>query len=178
MSEIEKIAALLAKRNEIDLEISKIIDRPSLAGHIGEYIASKILKIKLADSTTAKGFDGIFSDGPLMGKTVNIKIYGKREGLLDISPENLADYYLVLTGPKLEPVTSRGSSRPLVISNVYLFEMTKLVKELRERGVKIGVATSVAKHLWEEAEIYPHKINDKLELLEEQVRRFKLFATH
>jgi len=145
-------------------------------GHIGEYIASKIFQIKLEDSASAKGIDGVFVKGPLKGKTVNIKLYGKREGLLDITRDNLADYYLVLTGPKSAATTSRKSSRPLVISNVYLFKMTELISKLRKRGVKIGIATSVAKSYWTEAEIYPHKTNDKLELTREQARLLELFA--
>lgn len=175
MDELKKLAELIAKRNQINLEISKIIDRPSLTQHIGEYIASKIFKIKLKDSATTKGIDGTFTEGTLKGKTVNIKIYGKREGVLDITLNNLADYYLVLTGPKSKAITSRGSSRPLIISNVYLFEMTKLIKKLRKRRVKIGIATSVANSYWKEAELYPHKINDKLELTKEQIRLLELF---
>lgn len=40
MAEIERIADLLKKRNEIDREISKIIGRPSTRGHIGEFTLS------------------------------------------------------------------------------------------------------------------------------------------
>lgn len=104
-------------------------------------------------------------------------MYGKQEGILDITLDSLADYYLVLTGPKLAPSSSRGTSRQIVISNVYLFEMTKLVNELRKRGMKIGIAISVAKPYWKEAEIYPRSINDKLELTKEQVRLLKLFTS-
>jgi len=178
MNELERIAELLEKRKQIDREISKIIGRPALVGHMGEYIASKIFQIKLEDSATAKGIDGVFIKGSLKGKTVNIKLYGKREGILDIALDNLADYYLVLTGPKSAATTSRKSSRPIVISNVYLSKMTELISKLRKRGVKIGIATSVAKYYWAEAEIYPHKINDKLELTREQVRLLELFASN
>jgi len=55
--------------------------------------------------------------------------------------------------------------------------VTKLVNELRKRGVKIGIATSVAKPYWKEVEIYPRSINDKLELTKEQVRLIKLFTS-
>lgn len=57
MDELEKIAKLLKKRNQINLEISKIIDRPALPSHIGEYIASRIFSIRLEDSAVAKGID-------------------------------------------------------------------------------------------------------------------------
>ena len=85
---------------------------------------------------------------------MNIKIYGKREGLLDITLSNLADYYLVMTGPYSQFITSKGTVRPIVISNVYLFNMKKFLGELKKRAVKIGVATSVAKKYWDEAEVY------------------------
>jgi len=106
----------------------------------------------------------------------NIKLYGKQEGSLDIALDNLADYYLVLTGPKAQPTTSRGKSRPLIISNVYLFEMSELINKLKKRGVKIDVATSVAKPYWAEAEIYPHRASKKLSLTKDQVRLLELFA--
>jgi hypothetical protein len=176
MNELEKIADLLQKRRQIDEEISKIIGRPSIPQHIGEFIASKIFKIRLETSATAKGIDGAFIEGPLKGKTVNIKTYGKQESILDISLSSLADYYLVLTGPKSPSATSRGSSRPLVTSNVYLFEMAGLVNKLKKRGVKIGIATSVVQSDWTEAQIYPQITNKKLELTEEQVRLLELFA--
>lgn len=178
MAELERIANLLKKRNQIDRKISKIIGRPSTRGHIGEFIASKIFKIRLESSAATKGVDGVFTEGPLKGKTVNIKLYGKREGVLDIAVHELADYYLVLTGPKSAATTSRGSFRPLVISNVYLFEMAELVSRLGKRGVKLGIATSVAQLYWAEAEIFPREINDRLKLTKEQVRWLKLFTSN
>jgi len=177
MNELEALAALLRKRKQIDVEISEIINRPSIPQHLGEFIASKIFNIRLESSATAKGIDGVFIEGPLKGKTVNIKTYGKQEGILDITLKNLADYYLVLTGPKSPPATSRGESRPVVISYVYFFEMKDLVDKIGNRGVKIGVATSVAKSYWKEAEVYPKQTNRRLELTKEQIRFLKLFST-
>lgn len=104
-------------------------------------------------------------------------MYGKQEGILDITPRALADYYLVLTGPKTAPASSRKSSRPLVVSNVYLFAMPQLMSEMRKRGVKIGIATSVAQSYWKKAEIYPLRTNKKLELTSEQIRLLGLFSS-
>lgn len=176
MAELQELANLLQRRNEIDREISRIIDRPSTIGHIGEFVASRIFGIKLESSAVTKGIDGVFIEGPLKGKTVNIKWYGKQEGLLDLSLDNLADYYLVITGPKSAPLTSKGTTRPLVISHVYLFDMVDLVKELKHRGVKMGIATSVRKSWWDSAEIYPSRANKKLELTDEQERILELFS--
>jgi len=176
MSELEKLADLVSERNRISKTISKLIGRPALLRHIGEYIASKIFNIELEESATSKGIDGRFTERPLKGKTVNIKLYGKREGFLDISLGNLADCYLVLTGPKSEPTSSRGTSRPLVISNAYLFNMGELLKELRRRKVKIGMATSVASMYWQEAKIYPDNMNRTILMTEWQTDQLKLFS--
>ena len=173
---LEKLAELISERNRISKAISNLIGRPALPRHIGEYIASKIFYIELEKSATSKGIDGRFTERPLKEKTVNIKLYGKREGFLDISLGNLADYYLVLTGPKSEPTSSRGTSRPLVISNVYLFNMEELLKELRRRKVKIGIATSVASRYWKEAEIYPGNMNREISITEWQTNQLRLFS--
>lgn len=112
LSDLEELASLLDERNKINQKIASIIDRPALPGHIGEYIASKIFDINLMESASYKGIDGFFTEGPLKGKSVNIKIYTKQERMLDISTDNPADYYLVLTGPRSLPTTSRGTVIP------------------------------------------------------------------
>jgi hypothetical protein len=81
---MEKLAELLRERNRVSSEIANLIGRPALSGHLGEYIASKIFDIQLNASATHKGADGIFRSGSLRGKTVNVKLYGKKEGILDI----------------------------------------------------------------------------------------------
>ena len=133
--------------------------------------------MQLEISAATKGIDGIFDKGPLKGKSVNIKLYGKQESLLDIALKDLADYYLVLTGPKSLAATSRGQSRPIVIDHVYLFEMKGLVNSLKRLGVKIGIATSVAKSYWEKAEIYPRQAKRILELTKEQKELLGLFSS-
>ena len=105
MYDLERLADLISRMNQINEEIAALIGRPALQGHIGEYIASKVFDIELEESASKKGVDGRFIDGPLRGRTVNIKIYGKREGLLDITLDNLADYYLVMAGPSSQPIT-------------------------------------------------------------------------
>jgi hypothetical protein len=131
----------------------------------------------LEESASQRGVDGRFSAGPLRDLTVNIKWYAMQEGTLDINPDALPDYYLVLTGPKATSMTSRGRSRPWVIESVFLFEAQLLVEELRRRGVKIGVSSSVPKDLWVGAEIYPVQRNAVLELSEEQRAALALFRS-
>ena len=112
----------------------------------------------------------------MAARTVNVKWYGKGEGLLDIAAEALPDFYLVMTGPRVAAASSRGATRPWLISHVYLFDAAVLVERLRTRAVKIGIATSVAKELWEAAEIYPASRNELLTLSDEQQGRLALFG--
>ncbi len=117
---MRETANLINERNKISEEIAKIIDRPALNQHIGEYIASKIFNIELMPIATAKGIDGYFTQSRLENKSVNIKLYGKKENILDTS-KTPADYYLVLTGDDGDLFSSKGKTRPLVISQAFLF---------------------------------------------------------
>ncbi len=174
-TDIEQLAELVRARNANEVAISRVIGRPAQIGHIGEYIASKIFGIKLEESAVHPGSDGRFIDGPLAGNSVNIKMYGKREGLLDIREKYVPDYYLVLSGPKSALLTSKGATRPWVIEEVFLFDAPALVERLRQRGVKLGVATSVVSAEWEAARIYPSLETAPLNITEDQERVLKLF---
>ena len=88
---------------------------------------------------------------------MNIKWYAKQEGILDITPDILPDYYLILSGPIVVASSSKGTSRPWVIDHVYLFKADDLVSKLLQRGVKLGIATSVIKPYWDGAEIFPRQ---------------------
>jgi hypothetical protein len=85
MEELENLARLIKARNKIDDEIASVIGRPPERGHVGEYVAANIFRIVLNQSAAQPGNDGYFSEGPLTGKSVNIKCYGKQEGILDIT---------------------------------------------------------------------------------------------
>ena len=175
--ELEQLASLLARRNAIDEQIAALIGRPAIRGHVGEWIAHEIFGVTLEESAVQKGFDGRFADGPLAGKTVNVKWYGKREGLLDINPDGVPDYYLVMTGPKAVAMTSRGQTRPWVITEVFLFDAPALVERLRRLGRRLGVAASVRQHEWEAARVYPAAApRARLTLTDAQREALKLFA--
>lgn len=175
LEELKQLAEAVKRKNAADTEISRIILRPTERGHAGEYIAVSIFGICPEQSASHKGTDGKFTDGNLRGKTVNIKWYGKRQGILDMNL--VADYYLVMTGPKSMAVSSRRTISPWVIEGVFLFNGAKLRGQLKARGIaRIGTATSVAQELWKEAEIYPEQRNNELEITKEQRGLLALFA--
>jgi predicted RNase H-like nuclease len=175
-SELEQLASLLHERNEVDARIARLTGRPCQIGHLGEFIASRVFGIELHMSAAHAGSDGVFLEGPLRGKSVNVKWYGKHEGILDLS-EHPPDFYLVLAGPRSAALSSRGGSRPLVIDYVFLLEATPLLEALRARGMKVGVATSVARTLWDAAEVYPRDSCLHLRLSEGQRRLLQLFSS-
>lgn len=156
---LAQVAAQLRERNAIDVKL-----------------AAQVFDIELEPSAAAAGIDGRFRSGPLKGRTVNIKWYLKRQGLLDTTESTALDYYLVLTGPRSAATSSRGTTRPWCIQAVYLFEAGKLRSEQIARGVKRGVASSVTRQQWEAAEIYPAPTSTQLAVTTEQAEQLGLFA--
>ncbi len=177
MNNLDQLANLLSKMNAIGEKVSAITQRPASRGHTGEYIAAEIFDIELEESANAKGFDGRFRSGNLAGRTVNVKWYGKLEYMLDINPDALPDFFLVMTGPKALEMTSKGGIRPWLIDYVFLFNAAELMIELNARGVKIGVATSVQKHEWQNSEIYPNKRSMIYRISDEQMGKVLSFGS-
>lgn len=175
--DVHKIASLLRERNGIDEKIAAVIERPMTAGHLGEWIAAQIFDVELETSAVTAAIDGRFRAGPLQGRTVNVKWYLKREGLIDLTESPALDYYLILAGPASAAMSSRGGRRPWCIEAVYLFDAKKLLDEQRARGVKVGIASSVRTAQWAAAEIYPRAINRSLPMSPVQAELLKLFST-
>ena len=169
---LAELAELIGKRNEIEKRMSKIIDRPAEKGHIFEYIASQLFPIKLNGSAAKGGDDGIFTDGDLNGKKVDIKYYAINEHSIDLNPKVDQDtYLLIFTGPYQPASSSKGKARPLRIDRIYMFNEKELCDQLGY-NVKIGIATSVRSEYWNGNEIYPeNKLNIDLKL---KVRELKL----
>jgi hypothetical protein len=174
-AELTEMAELLTERNLLEQRIARLLDRPVSTGAIGEWIAERVFAIRLENAANTRSLDGWFPTGPLAGKSVNIKLYGKRD-LLDITPAHLPDYYLALTGPKSAAVSSRGTHAPVLIDGVYIFDAVELVNTLHERGVHVGVASSVRGGDWEAAQIYPKATSRVLELDDAQRRMLSLFT--
>ena len=84
--------------------------------------------------------------------------------MLDINLNAPLDYYLVLAGAPSALASSRGTLRPFCIQTVFLFDAHRLHIGVKDRGVKIGIATSVRKAQWEPAEVYPRSNNSLLVL--------------
>lgn len=174
--DLERLADLLRRYNAIGDEIAGEIGRPAERGHVGEYIAEHVFHIALERSARKRAYDGRFSAGPLAGRTVNVKWYGKREGVLDLLARRPPDYYLALTGPAGTTASSRRATRPWVIQSVYLFDAPRLLADLRARGNKIRAGSSVRQELWIAAEIYPETRNAALVLSKEQRDLLALFG--
>lgn len=174
-TDLAELAVLLRERNLVDERIGRLINRPMTAGHAGEWIASRIFDIELEPSAVAKAIDGRFRSGPLTGKSVNIKWYLKREGILDMTEAPELDYYLVLTGPKATAKDVR-TVRAWRIDAVYLFDSKRLLTEQHTRGAKVGVASGVREAQWLAAEIYPAATNAALALTEDQRHQLALFG--
>lgn len=168
MDKLRALSELVARRNAVSTEIAAILDRPAQLGHLGEFVASKLFDIQLEAPANNRGFDGRFSKGLLAGKTVDVKTYAKREGIIDLRVQDLPDYYLVLSGPRAPAASSRGKDRPWVIDGIHLFEARPLVNALLSRGVKVGVASSVSVEYWTKAELYPASTSELLPLSAEQ----------
>ena len=171
------LIGLLDRRNSIDDEIARLIGRPALQGHVGEFVAAELFDIELNSSACNAGFDGRFRSGALARKSVNIKFYGKQESILDINDACVPDFYLVLSGDKGTNGSSRGQTRPLTIRRVYLFDAAELIAALRTSGVQIGIATTVRKAAWEHAEVFPRGNSTQLVLSDPQTEMLRRFAT-
>jgi len=178
MDELHELAALLRERNDIDAKIAGLLGRPALPGHLGEAIASRVFHIRLHASAVHKGSDGAFERGSLAGKTVNIKYYGRCEGLLDLPTHHeLPDFFLVLTGPRTSAGSSRGEVRPFVIEHAFLFDGRAIADAVGSRGLRIGPATSVASADWRDAELFPEPRCSLLRMDDEQRRQLSLFRS-
>ena len=173
---LKHLASLVGQRNSLDARIAEALGRPALTGHFGEYVASAVFGIRLHGSATEKGSDGVFTSGGLAGRRVEIKYYPINESILDLKIDGTPDFYLVMTGPRKAAASSRGEVRPWLIEAVYLFDGVGLVGKLRERGVKIGTATSVRREFWDEAEVYPKHNNPMLAVNADQAYLLGLFG--
>lgn len=177
---LTELAEAVRAKNAADRPIARLIGKPALPGHFGEFVAARIFDIELLPNAANPGFDGWFRCGELEGKKVNIKYKTKHDGLLNLKKEGEAgpDYYLVMTGPKKRAQPPLGRNRPWVIESVFLFETEALVRELRNRNPKkkIGVAAGVPVDLWKKAMIYPDGVSPLLPVMDAHRDLLALFS--
>ncbi len=176
MQMLPRLAELIKSRNTVENNIANLIEHSVNIGSVGDYIASTIFGITLIESATHKEFAGIFSQKPLVGKSVDVQWHPRREGDLSLKTDPSPDYYLVFTGPKPVPGIPHGFVTPWIIESVFLFDAQELLGALHERGVQIGTRTSVIGPLWDRAEIFPVQRNNRLILSDEQRRLLTLFG--
>ena len=162
----------MKSRNTIDSKLASAIGRTAHINNVGEYIASTVFKIELNESGHSRGFDGRFTYGPLTNSTVDVQWKTRHDGLLNIKPEAIPNYYLVFTGPT---TPAPDNATPWLIERCFLFNAHDLVVALRERKVQIGTGTSITGPLWERAEIYPVARNNVIVLSDEERRMLFLF---
>lgn len=143
-TQLVTLAELIRRKNEVDNEIAALVNRPAQLGHVGEFIAARVFGIRLHPTAVHKDSDGVFGDGPLAGRTVNVKWYLKCENMVDLTPDCGCDFHLIMTGPRSSAARTVGATRPWVITAVYLFDTQQLLAEQRGRGVRLGAASSVA----------------------------------
>jgi hypothetical protein len=174
MEELVELARLLNERNTVDSKIARIVGRSARVGDVGEYIAARIFEIKLYNSGSHKGSDGVFTGGPFKGKTVNVKFDTDSGNGLDLEPPGSTEFYLVLSGGG-KVMGTKGINRPLTIDFVHIFDEPTLMGKLMARHVKIGINTSVKNEDWDGAEIYPDNRSQIYNLNEDQRRMLRLF---
>src|SRR5258708_11066637 len=75
MNNLVQLAELIKEKNVVDGKIASILWRPAQVGHAGEYIAAALLGIQLHQSASHASSDGRFLQGPLTGRSVDIKWY-------------------------------------------------------------------------------------------------------
>lgn len=166
------LALVVHKKNVADGRVARLLGRPALPGHFGEFVAARVFDIELHDNAAHPGSDGCFRSGSLVGKSVNIKYYTKHDRLLDMKKEGEAGpgYYLVMTGPEEGAGPSRGKIRPWVIESVFLFDARVLMRDLKtlNQNKRIGIATYVPVALWNKAIIYRNGVSLSCEVTDTQ----------
>jgi hypothetical protein len=179
---VAAVAKLLRQRNEMDGEITRIINRPVVGGHLAAWLANELFDIDLEPAGSAKALGGRFTSGALATKTVNIQWIGERNGHLDSIASGQPDFCLVFTGPKALALTREGVVRAMRIDACYLFDARLLRARQLARGANganganDATASSVLAAEWEAAEIFPRHNNALLRVDSEAARLLGLFG--
>jgi hypothetical protein len=173
---VTAVARLIRQRNEMDGEITRIINRPVVGGHLAAWLANELFDVDLEPVGSADTLDGRFTSGALATRTVNIQWIGERNGYFDTTSSDQPDFRLVFTGPKALALTREGVVRAMRIDGCYLFDDRLLRAQQLARGASVGAPSSVPAAEWEAAEIFPRPNNPLLRVDPEAVRLLDLFG--
>ena len=176
MSNLKQLSSLLVRRNAIDEKITALIGRPAIRGHVGEWIAQEIFKVKAGKIRESEGLRRPVYRRSAGRTDGECEVVRQARGAARHQSSQRPGQYLVLTGPKAEATTSKGQTRPLVITEVFLFDASALVEQFKVQKRRLGVAASVRQHEWKTARVYPKAApGARLTLTDAQREALKLF---
>ena len=153
---LRELASLLTRRNEIDDAIAALIARPATTGHIGEFIAAAVFDIELYSSASHKAADGTFRSGPLRGTSVNIKLYGKQEGIIDLREDAISGLLPRAHGPEIRSGFIPREHQADCHRARFPFSGSGPPRDDQVQGQETAaLRTSVPQAEWKDAEIWP-----------------------
>ena len=172
LDDLTDLADLLAQRIALDARIGAIIGRPSpCRAHGG---VDRLEGLRHPTRRLCRPKQSTAGSDPARWPARQSTSRSTASARACSNSDPTLDYYLVLCGPKATTLTSKGGTRPLRVTNVYLFDSAEIRTDQQTRGTKSGVASSIRSALWTEAEIYP-RAHPALKLDAEQRRALALF---
>ena len=176
MDTLNRLATLIAQRNQTETEVSDLVGHPLKPESLGAYVASQVFVIDPLEGAEHLPWTGRFREGSLAGKTVAVQWRLRWDGLLSLSEGTPAEYLLVLAGPEaLLPPEKGDASAPWAIESVFLFHLPSLLASLRDLRRRIGPSAHIPRELWESARLLPEG-EGAGRLTEEQKQALALFS--
>lgn len=174
MKELIELSSLIKRINDANEDIAELIGRPAKLEGMGEAIAAGILKLRLNDAAPHLPRTGVFTEGPLSGKSVVINWYLRFFNHVDFSDD--VDCYLFLVGCHKFYQTPHEYYRPILINSVYIFKRETVdgIIDLNDWTTSMQVPVRIRD--WDKAEIFPESNSPILELTDEQKEMFRLFC--
>jgi hypothetical protein len=171
--EIVELSSLIKRINGAKEDIAELIGRPAAIQGIGESIAAEILGVSLQETAPHIRRTGVFLDGPMKGKRVEIEWQVRSFDAVSVGEE--ADCLLYLVGISSFYRTPHEYYRPWLINSVYFIDPEELSR-LRKSDQGCIWDISMKKEEWKKFEIYPESNSQHLVLDEGQKEMFGLFS--
>lgn len=173
MNKLNRLASLIAQRNQMETEVSKLVGHPLVREHLGAYVAAEVFDIEPQAGEGESLWTGRFREGPLAGRTVAVQWIPRWDGTLSLDEGTPAEHLLVLAGP--ESLLRRDPGSPWVIESVYRFHLPSLRGRMRDLRHPMGPRTHVPREDWEAARLHPQAPGER-RLTEAQGAALALFA--